>query len=146
MTRTVAPHGNVTGVKDPNGNTNAYVFDALNRVSVTVDGGGNRTTKMFDAAGNLTSVKDPDANVTTFLYDAVNRVTQQTSRAASATMRRHGYANGYARALVTGLWPSLDILPAAERSMAGKRLRSRTLALKPKPALQSSGTQPTISA
>lgn len=67
-------------------------------------------------------------------------------RSASATMRRHGYANGYARALVTGLWPSLDILPAAERSMAGKRLRSRTLALKPKPALQSSGTQPTISA
>ena len=31
---------------------------------------------------------------------------------AAAGMRRFGHANGYARTLVTGLWPSLDILPA----------------------------------
>ena len=50
-------------------------------------------------------------------------------RAAAAAMRRHTYADGYARALVTGLWPSQDILPAAECAATGVRLRSTTLRL-----------------
>jgi hypothetical protein len=49
--------------------------------------------------------------------------------AAAAAMRRSGHANGYARTLITGLWPSLDILPPAEREATGKRLRQRTLRL-----------------
>lgn len=49
--------------------------------------------------------------------------------AAAAAMRRSGHANGYARTLVTGLWPSLDILPPAEREATGKRLRQRTMLL-----------------
>lgn len=44
---------------------------------------------------------------------------------ASAAMRRFGYANGYARSLVTGLWPSQDILPEAECASTGKRIRPR---------------------
>lgn len=47
--------------------------------------------------------------------------------AASAAMRKYGYANGYARSLITGLWPSLDILPEAERHLTGKRIRTRIL-------------------
>ncbi len=47
--------------------------------------------------------------------------------AAAAAMRRHGHANGYARTLITGLWPSLDIFPPAEREATGKRIRARTL-------------------
>ena len=43
--------------------------------------------------------------------------------AAAAAMRRSGHANGYARTLITGLWPSLDILPPAERAQTGKRIR-----------------------
>jgi predicted phosphodiesterase len=46
---------------------------------------------------------------------------------AAAAMRRSGHANGYARTLVTGLWPSLDILPPPERAETGTRLRRRTL-------------------
>ncbi|MGE0765596.1 MAG: metallophosphoesterase [Hyphomicrobiaceae bacterium] len=46
---------------------------------------------------------------------------------AAAAMRRSGHANGYARTLVTGLWPSLDILPARERGETGIRLRRRTM-------------------
>jgi predicted phosphodiesterase len=46
---------------------------------------------------------------------------------AAAAMRRAGHANGYARTLVTGLWPSLDILPPHERDETGKRIRRRTL-------------------
>ena len=48
---------------------------------------------------------------------------------AAASMRRYGYANGYARALVTGLWPSLDVFPPDERAATGKRIRPRSLTL-----------------
>jgi predicted phosphodiesterase len=46
---------------------------------------------------------------------------------AAAAMRRSGHANGYARTLITGLWPSLDILPPVEREATGKRIRPRTM-------------------
>jgi predicted phosphodiesterase len=48
---------------------------------------------------------------------------------AAAAMRRWGHANGYARSVVTGLWPSLDVLPPPERAATGRRLRARTLRL-----------------
>ncbi len=50
---------------------------------------------------------------------------------AAAGMRRFGHANGYARTLVTGLWPSLDILPPTERDATGQRIRARTLRIAP---------------
>lgn len=46
---------------------------------------------------------------------------------AAAAMRRSGHADGYARTLVTGLWPSLDVFPPAERAATGQKLRQRTL-------------------
>jgi predicted phosphodiesterase len=46
---------------------------------------------------------------------------------AAAAMRRSGHADGYARALVTGVWPSLDVLPPAERAATGRSLRQRTV-------------------
>lgn len=49
--------------------------------------------------------------------------------ASAAAMRRSAHADGYARTLVTGVWPTLDILPAAERAATGKRLRQRTVSL-----------------
>jgi predicted phosphodiesterase len=48
---------------------------------------------------------------------------------AAAAMRRFGHANGYARTLVTGLWPSLDVLPPLERGETGVRIRPRSLKL-----------------
>lgn len=50
--------------------------------------------------------------------------------ASAATLRRLGHANGYARSLITGLWPSLDVLPDAERAATGQRLRTRSLTLR----------------
>ena len=50
---------------------------------------------------------------------------------AAAAMRRAGHADGYARTLITGLWPSLDIFPPPERAATAKRLRRRTLRLEP---------------
>ena len=52
---------------------------------------------------------------------------------AAAAMRRWGHANGYARTLVTGLWPSLDVFPPAERAATGQRIRPRTLRLPGRP-------------
>ena len=53
---------------------------------------------------------------------------------AAAAMRREGHADGYARTLVTGLWPSLDVFPPPERAATGKRLRQRSLSVEPAPA------------
>lgn len=41
---------------------------------------------------------------------------------AAAAMRRAGHANGYARTLVTGVWPSHDILPATEQRATAQPL------------------------
>ena len=41
------------------------------------------------------------------------------SAAAAAAMRRNGLENGYAECLLSGLWPSLDILPEVERRRTG---------------------------
>lgn len=51
-------------------------------------------------------------------------------QAAAAAMRRSGHANAYARALVTGVWPSFDVLPPAELEATGIRLRERSLTLR----------------
>jgi predicted phosphodiesterase len=57
---------------------------------------------------------------------------------AAAAMRRSGHANGYARTLVTGLWPSLDVFPPAERLATGKRVRIRKVRL-PQPVGRAAG-------
>lgn len=56
--------------------------------------------------------------------------------AAAAAMRRFGHANGYARTLVTGVWPSLDILPPDERAAMGRRIKPKSLRLAARAAQQ----------
>jgi hypothetical protein len=46
---------------------------------------------------------------------------------AAAAMRTWGHANSYASSLTTGLWPSLDVLPAEEKKATGIKLRARTV-------------------
>lgn len=57
-----------------------------------------------------------------------HRLTYDNTTAAAA-MRRFGHANPYARTLVTGLWPSLDVFPQAEKAATGRRIaeRARTI-------------------
>jgi len=47
--------------------------------------------------------------------------------AAAGKMRARGLPKGYADGLETGLWPSLDVLPTAERRRTGRPLRPRRL-------------------
>ena len=42
--------------------------------------------------------------------------------AACAAMRQAGLANGYADALLSGHWPSMDVLPAGERQRQGEAI------------------------
>jgi predicted phosphodiesterase len=51
--------------------------------------------------------------------------------AAAAAMRAKGLPEGYAAALETGIWPSLDILPAADRYFTGVALERREIAERP---------------
>jgi predicted phosphodiesterase len=46
---------------------------------------------------------------------------------AAGAMRRSGHANGYARTLVTGIWPSFDVLPPTETAATGVRLKPRSV-------------------
>lgn len=50
--------------------------------------------------------------------------------AAAAALRSAGSAPAYAEALSSGLWPSLDILPQAERDATGRALHIKPLYLK----------------
>ena len=49
---------------------------------------------------------------------ALKRLSYDAAGAAQ-TMREHGHANPYADTLLTGHWPSLDVLPDAERAASG---------------------------
>ena len=42
-------------------------------------------------------------------------------------MRERGLPEGYARGLESGLWPNLDILPAAERQRTGMPITADTV-------------------
>ncbi|MDE8348242.1 MAG: radical SAM protein [Acidocella sp.] len=58
-------------------------------------------------------------------------------RAAADSMRQVGLPEPYAAALETGIWPSLDILPAVERYFTGVALEQRAIAEEiPKVVLQ----------
>lgn len=59
---------------------------------------------------------------------SLHRLAYDT-RAAAAAMRRWAYADSYAKSLVTGIWPSFDVLPEPERAATGKRLKPRAVAI-----------------
>lgn len=59
---------------------------------------------------------------------------------AAAAVRRYRYADGYARALVTGIWPSFDVLPEAETAAAGVKLKQRTLRISSRPVVSAHPT------
>jgi predicted phosphodiesterase len=67
------------------------------------------------------------ADAATGAFNFATRRLAYDFHAAAAQLRRQGHANGYARTFVTGLWPSLDVLPAIERAESGVRIRQRTV-------------------
>ena len=52
---------------------------------------------------------------------SIRRLTYDHVGAAAAT-KEAGHANAYAQALVSGLWPNLDVLPKSERAARGRAI------------------------
>jgi len=48
---------------------------------------------------------------------------------AAAAMRKAGHVDGYAMALLSGLWPSLDVLPQHEKAAKGRAIPQTTIRL-----------------
>jgi predicted phosphodiesterase len=76
----------------------------------------------------------PDVWYGLITADTVSRALKFATRrlgydfhAAAGALRRQGHANGYARTFVTGLWPSLDVLPDAERAATGIKIKQTSL-------------------
>ncbi len=51
------------------------------------------------------------------------------ARTASSVMHERGLASAYADALLSGLWPSMDVLPETEQQQRGKAIHLETLTL-----------------
>lgn len=64
---------------------------------------------------------------------------------AASALRSQGYADPYADALNTGLWPSIDVLPAEEKAATGLRIPEHGLHL-PKPRSAQTATLVSIAA
>lgn len=69
------------------------------------------------------SLMIPEGNDIRFEHHALD----YDHEAARKKMLAAGLPGGYADALATGLWPGLDVLPAAEKARAGQPLNAKTL-------------------
>ncbi|MBX9587700.1 MAG: metallophosphatase family protein [Hyphomonadaceae bacterium] len=80
--------------------------------------------------------------------DGLGFLTQRLSydhHGAASAMRKHGYADAYADALISGCWPSIDVLPAHERASTGEGLKEQELIV-PSPRLSSTRTWRAVAA
>lgn len=51
------------------------------------------------------------------------------AQSAAAALSDAGHVDAYAKALITGLWPSLDVLPETERAQTGQHICETKLAI-----------------
>ncbi|MGD8848664.1 MAG: RHS repeat-associated core domain-containing protein [Anaerolineales bacterium] len=67
-------NGNRVAIKDANGNTSTFVYDALNRLIQERDPLGNITSYSYDLVGNQIAFQDAEGYTTHFEYDAANQL------------------------------------------------------------------------
>lgn len=76
------------------------------------------------------SIITPENGAVRFEHHALDYDHESAHR----KMIEAGLPEGYAQALITGLWPNLDILPAAERTMTGRKLTLENARISAPPA------------
>jgi YD repeat-containing protein len=111
--------GNLTGTLDPNNNLTQFVYDSLNRQTVTVDALNHRTTSFFDHAGNLTGTEDANTNLTQYRMAlppfsnifsrprVADARTLNAARVRASKKRRRQADSGGRRQLILAREPSL---------------------------------------
>ena len=77
--------GNRTSAAHPDGGTTTSTYDALNRLTETVDPLSHHWLRDYDDAGNLVYTKDPLNQERTYTYDGENRVTSETDERGKTT-------------------------------------------------------------
>ncbi len=71
--------GNVESIRDPNGNTTYYIYDALNRLIELEQSGQVISEYTYDVHGNLNSITDAEDHTTMYNYDDMGRVVSTSS-------------------------------------------------------------------
>ena len=72
------PVGNTLATMEPNGNTTAYQYDAVNRPVRMTNAAGDVTQMAYDAVGNVVTRTLPNGNVVRYVYDGLNRLIQES--------------------------------------------------------------------
>ena len=102
LTKT-APEGTLTYTYDGFGNqitvqsstasgvSVTYGYDALNRLTNTVDRFANSTIYGFDAVGNLQTAQLPNNVTNTYAYDSLNRLTNLVAKSTNGTVASFAY-------------------------------------------------------
>ena len=86
------PDDNRTNVVE-SGETNAWTYDAYDRVSSCTDTAGNVIQYQYDANGNLTVLTYPGGHTVNYSYDNLNRLTNVTDWANRQTTLTYDLAN-----------------------------------------------------
>ena len=89
------PNGNSTSTTDALGHNNAATYDALNRLTQSLQdvGGIAASTKFkYDALDNLTEVTDPKGLKTTYTYDGFGQLKTTSSPDTGTTQRTYDEA------------------------------------------------------
>lgn len=68
--------GNVTGIKDGEGNQTSYNLDPWGRITEINKADGSREWYNYDYAGNITSTIDGNGNKTEYSYNSLNLLSQ----------------------------------------------------------------------
>src|SRR5215510_7311471 len=77
---------NRTGFTAPDGSTNTYVYDALNRLSTLSNSGTGQFGFGYDELGRRTSLTRPNGVNTFYAYDSLSRLLSVLHKAGSATI------------------------------------------------------------
>jgi RHS repeat-associated protein len=90
VSRSFDSRGNLTGQTDGRG-TQAFGYDALDRMTSLTDPQSNSLTFGYDNEGNLTEADLPNGVVTTNSYDGDGRMTQTSSVKSATTLQSFSY-------------------------------------------------------
>ncbi|MBX2907215.1 MAG: VCBS repeat-containing protein [Taibaiella sp.] len=73
--------GNMTSVKDEQGNILAYDYDAAGRMLKTTDPAGNNIVMTYDIHGNKVKMQDPDLGIYSYVINGFGETVKQTDAA-----------------------------------------------------------------